>query len=798
MGLASLDAALSGLRIYQQQIDLISNNVSNVGTEGYTRKILPQTTQVVGGKSVGVLGETVVRNVDLRVQRDLWTQISAVGQYDTQAAYLGRVDQFHGAPSAGISVAAEVSKLQDSFAALANAPDDQFLLTDVVDQAQDTAGKINDLSDYLITLRNDAQSEADIVVQSINDLLEQIAALNSQIKFTGASGHSVAQVEDARDQAVQELSTLIEISIFKRGDGVLAIQTKQGVELATDTPSSISFRPTPLASTTYYPETAAGLFVGDPTQNPGAIDITQAKLGGQLGALMTLRDQTFPKQQAQLDELAHKLALRFEAQGLRLFTDSTGAIPADTPPDPSVDPPVSVAYVGFASHIQVNQIVVNDPSLIQRGTYGGTLATGASDVIRRVIEYAFGNVNYQIAANSDAATSVDIRSAATGAATLQNWLGLRSTNTVTSGISLADYASVADIITAGGTDVFGTGATETDTFILRFDDPDIGGGPYNIEIDLRTVAVSGGGAAQDLVNHITADADWANVVADFGGAVSVSTNGELVIESRSNIEIAASGVEPISATGFAFVGFNLSLSEAADPYFDVQVGNGAVTRITIEPTDTEVELLAKLNAVEGLAAQIDADGFLSLRPGGSFTNPDFGGDIKIIGGPFTTDTATLAGTLAGRATLDDNVNIVHALFGTYQNLGGGVIEGFAPLTDVEYQSETELGSGEYVAFRNTLLGPGANINTEISQSLTLKDFSQKMINEVAQELALVLSRKEDEAALQELLNQKFLDDSAVNIDEELGYLIVVQTAYAASARIINAVQEIFEELLAVV
>jgi flagellar hook-associated protein 1 FlgK len=101
MGLSGLDAALSGLKIYQKQIETISANVSNVGTEGYTRKILPQAAQSVGGQTVGVLARTVIRNVDINLERDLWTQVSAVGFYDVQKTYLERIDQFHGEPGAG-------------------------------------------------------------------------------------------------------------------------------------------------------------------------------------------------------------------------------------------------------------------------------------------------------------------------------------------------------------------------------------------------------------------------------------------------------------------------------------------------------------------------------------------------------------------------------------------------------------------------------------------------------------------------------------------------------------------------
>lgn len=797
MGISSLDSALSGLRINQAQIDTISNNVANVGTEGYTRKILPQSSQVVDGKSVGVLGETIIRNVDVRLQRDLWTQVSKTQFYDVQETYLTRVEQFHGAADENISVASEISQLQDTFAALANAPGDPFLLADVVDQAQDTVNKINELSDYYSTLMNDVQNEADIVVQRVNDLLEQIAELNSQIRFSTAIGSTVAATEDARDQAVKELTELIEVSTFSRGDGVVIVQTSRGIELASDTAQELFFRPTPLSSQSSYPDNVAGIFVGDPTVNANAIEITEAGIGGKLGGLVELRDKSFPKMVTQIDELAHKMALRFEAQGLRLFTDRSGGIPADSPPDPTTDPRTPVEYVGFASEIQVNRQIVNDHSLIQTGTYGGSIQTGSNEIIRRVIEFTFGSTEFQMLANSDAATSVDIQAAATGGTTLQDWLGLNSETELVSGLSLSNYASIADMLTAGGTDAFGIAPNETDTFIVRFDDPDIGGGPYDIEIDLSAVPSTGTSAAQDLVDYMVLDPDWASAVADFGATLNINSAGQMVINSRSDIEVVNSPVDPISDLGFSFVGFSETLAEAEDPYFDIQVGNNSPTRITIDPLDTEVELLSKLNAIDGLVAQIDADGFLSMRPGNSFTNPDFGGDINIVGGPFTTSGATLGGTAAGRASLDDGVNIAQALFGTYQ-ITGGVVEQASPIVDYTYQSETEVGSGVYVAFRSEYLGAGANVGTEINESRTLKDYSQKIVNEVALELSLVSSRNEDENSLRGLLEQQLLNESAVNIDEELGHLIVVQTGYSASARVISAVQEIFDELMTVI
>ncbi|MEZ5919623.1 MAG: flagellar hook-associated protein FlgK [Alphaproteobacteria bacterium] len=799
MGLASLDAALSGLRISQQQISVISNNVANVSTPGFTRKILPQSTQAVNGVSIGVTGETIIRQVDLSLERDLWTQVSAVGYLDIQQTYLNRIQKFHGPPDKELSVAAEISRLRDSFSALADSPEDPFLLAGTVDQATDTANKINNLSALITQLRNDAQDELAITVERANDLLVQIANLNDQVSVNLSVGRSAALMQDKRDEAIKELAGLIDISFFTRGDGVLVVQTSEGVELASDKAERLTFRPTSQSATTYYPVSANGIFVGDPVTNPAAIDITQRSPGGKIGGLLALRDTTFPKQMAQLDELAHKLALRFEAQGLRLFTDASGTIPPDTAPDPTTVPnPTPVSYTGFSARIQVNASILADHNVLRTGTYGANVAAGSNEVIRRIVEFAFQDINYQ-----QATGDIDLRVSANAPPnnTLQNYLGLFSENRVAGTVDLTAYAGVADIIAAGGPTVFGTAPNETDRFTITFSDPDLAGGPYSVSLDLRTIIPSGFSAAQDLVDAIQADANWANIQADFNGAVSIGPNGELVLESRGDIAIAAAGAEPLSSTGFAFLGLSPATYEATDPSFNIHVGNNPSVKITIGPGDDETDLLAQLAGVPGLAVDTDAflpagDGFLRLRPGNDFLDPDFGGDIRIVGGPFESDPALAGEPSIAALGAGNGINIVSALFGSFN--AGPPAQDFSPVADTGYASETNGALGPPVptlSFRETLLGPGANISTRVNGALTLVDFAQKMVNEHAQEVLLVESRAADEDSLREVLQDQLLSESGVNLDEELGHLVVVQTAYSAAARVINAVDELFKELL---
>ncbi|MFP4313401.1 MAG: flagellar hook-associated protein FlgK [Alphaproteobacteria bacterium] len=802
MGLSSLDAALTGLRASQKQISVISNNVANVNTPGYSRKILPQSAQSLNGETVGVATGIITRNVDLNLERDLWTQISAVGGLEVRQSYLQRIEKFHGPPDAELSVAAEISRLHDAFAALSDTPEDSFLLSQTVLQAEDTAQKINELGNLILQSRNDVQDDMDTTITRANQLLSQIAELNDTIQDNQNISRSTALAEDQRDEAIKELADLIDISFFKRGDGVLVVQTTQGVELANTTAKELYFSPSPLSASAYYPEGAAPVYVvdqgfaGDPETSVSAINITESDLGGRLGGLIELRDADFPRQMAQIDELAHKMATRFEAQGLMLFTDPSGNVPADTPPDPNAGPPPTpVEYVGFSTQIRVNSAIQADNSLIQQGTYSATnIQEGSSEVIRRVLEFTFGATDYQQAFNGDPATQVDI--ALTGTNDLQTWLGLDSSTIITGANDLSAYPNVGALVTTAGGDL----DPGNDTFRLTFEEPRIPLGPVSIDISLANAALQPGATAVDqIAAEIDAQIALAALPAGLTADASVGTNGELILTSNGSVTLDASAPpNAMGATGISYLGLSENTFAPQDPYFDVQVGQADPVRITIEPGDFTADLLTKLQAVPNLAARVDANGNLQLRPGDddTFTDQSFGGDLKIIGGPFTTNGAAYSDTAAPgtRINIDDDINIASALFGTY-SISGGVVQNDSPVTTISYQSQISASTTNTVAFRQDFLGPGANISTGVIGSSRLIDYAQKMVNQHASELVTTENRIADEESLRDLLQTQLYNDSGVNLDEELSNLVLYQTAFSASARVVTAVDEMFQELL---
>lgn len=813
MTFQALNTAITGLRAAQSQLSVISNNVTNATTPGYNRQILPQETQLLRetGTTVGVLTSKVIRDVDMNLQRDLWTQISAAKAQDVQVQYMQQIQTFNGPPDKEFSIAAKLGELRDSFSALSDIPDDTVALEATLYSATIVADKFNDYANLLTQLRNDAQGDIQTSINTVNSLLEEITNINLQIRGAERFNSSVAGLQDERDIAIKALAEEIDITFFERADGVMVVQNNQGQLLAGDYANKLEFEAVPLGAMLYYPETASGIIlVSTANGQERRTDITERIGAGNLGGLIKIRDEILPSYTAQLDELAFQTAYRFEQQGLKLFTDQNGNLPAPDAPDPlSLPLPTPVDYVDFARNIEVNKFVRNDVTLLQSGTYDTdvTLPTGDNSVIRRVLEFAFGDVNYQ-----EAVGNVDLVNI--GAATdLQEHLGLTSTNRVVLGTDFSSFPAIDDGL-VGTNDIF----ESFQDLLLNFPADDeiqftfeetrgAGFGPTTVSLDLSDAQANFpiGGPINNALDQIIAELN--NQIALAGltpDQANATTNGygQLIIESTGNVTIAGQGFPNAAGPGFIeAIGIPEGTFTTEDPSFNVQVGNGEVYNITIEPGDTFVELQAKLEynpltetGVPGLFVDIDGvTGQLTLRPGVDDTNwgpldtePVFGGDIRITSDQFASNVA-----LNGAP---DGLSVVASLFGNFTGVGPTLRE-TSPTTSVGYSFEITNGSNTFTNIRNRALGPNAAISTGIFSATNILDFAQKMIDEQAQDYIQAESAFDNEDTLRGIIQRQFSDRSGVNIDEEMSNLIIVQTAYAAAARTITAADEMFQELL---
>lgn len=607
----AIDSAISGLRIAQQALTVASNNIANASTPGYTRKTLPQQNMLIAGQSVGAEALPLSRVVNRALITDVNRQTALTEGYNVTAKYLNRIQDFQGPPNAGRALSSQVTNLANIFTQLSSTPDNLTLLSQTVNVAQQTANRINDFSKMLTTMRNDAEADISTAIADINQSLDSIARLNVQITSYAGQGQSTADLEDQRDLAIKNVAKYIDITTFPT-DSTINVITKQGEMLADATPHLLYFQRSNILPSSYYPGGGVtGITVDSPTGN----DVTTTGLGGQLGALLDLRDETLPQYMAQLDEFSYQLANRFQNEGLKLFTDVNGTVP---PAAPNVSPPLG--YVGFSSIIQVNSAVVLDPNLIRNGTTGGVQLPGSNEVIRRVAQFAFGSFQYQQASGTTPILGI-------GALTAN--LPLVTRASVVGTVNIAAYAPDLSAV---------PGLTTPTTFTLS-----IGGVPQTINI----------GAADTAANLVT------TINGFFPGAASINSLGQLAIAANATIIISDGPVgppAPVGAGGIAALGLSFATTLQPQPSFQVQVGTQAPVTISIAPADTSVQLLLKLNAVPGLQAVLNGANGLLLTP----LN---GGDIQLtdgLGTPLTimgVTTSNIAHSTFQQNNLGPNSNL---------------------------------------------------------------------------------------------------------------------------------------------
>ena len=94
--------AVTGLQLNQRALDITSQNVANVNTEGYSRKIIEQQAMVIDGQGAGVKIAAITRRVDEFLLKDMRETLGRMLRFFTQSA----------SPAMGRGVSTEASKVR--------------------------------------------------------------------------------------------------------------------------------------------------------------------------------------------------------------------------------------------------------------------------------------------------------------------------------------------------------------------------------------------------------------------------------------------------------------------------------------------------------------------------------------------------------------------------------------------------------------------------------------------------------------------------------------------------------------
>ncbi|MGE5514901.1 MAG: flagellar hook-associated protein FlgK [Bacteroidota bacterium] len=339
-----LNTALSGLLTSQRGLDVVSQNVVNLNTKGYTRKVMNPESRVLAGNGAGVQEGSVSRMVNQGLLKDIRRQFTATGKLEVEQSYYPRIDDLFGEVSDQTSIAHKVNDLYSSFNTLAGEVNKPATQWSTVQSAQDVADLTNSMTKSLQDYRVQADRDVEQTVTQINTLLTSIHDLNQKIVKNSAVASGTSDLEDKRDQALSDLSKLVDVQYYYRTDNSLTIFSTSGQMLLDNKPQLLNYS---ASSTTDTWMTAAGGQFSKITVDGGTTDFGSEVAGGKLKALLDLRDKTVPNLQANLDEMSAQLRdqinqvhnrgtslpnVSYSYQGTRVFAQQGDIVsnPADT------------------------------------------------------------------------------------------------------------------------------------------------------------------------------------------------------------------------------------------------------------------------------------------------------------------------------------------------------------------------------------------------------------------------------------------------------------------------------------
>ena len=302
----ALRTARSGLLVNQQTLDVVANNIANVNSEGYSRKIVSTETRVLNGVASGVQISEITRRVDEGLLKNIRIELAELNKFTVQDDFFARTQDLFGKPGENSSLSHLFENFTSALELLAVSPNRSLEQAEVVRRAQDVTFALQNMSETIQELRQQADVAIADTVTEMNKIVASIDQLNEDIITNGSVGRDVTDLKDQRDQRIDRLSELVDIRFFFRSDGDVVVFTSGGRTLVDTIPPKIthSAASSVSASTTKNEGDFTGIFVGTIVARN---DITSELRGGQLKGLVDLRDDILANMQSQLDEFAAEM-----------------------------------------------------------------------------------------------------------------------------------------------------------------------------------------------------------------------------------------------------------------------------------------------------------------------------------------------------------------------------------------------------------------------------------------------------------------------------------------------------------
>lgn len=294
--------AARGIATTEKKLSVLASNINNADQAGYTRKIYQTNVLTSNGITTQMDGQVMQASVNKSLIKSIISQASGYAKSQTLADYLGSYSQSYGSTAEGsATLGSSFNALMTALQTLESEPAQSSSKAQAIASAQMMVSQLNSLSASVQVARTNVSHDIAASVDTINETLRTLEMLNAKIGAAGGTGDDLANLEDQRTLALQELSAEIGIQYFTDDQNQLRIYTSGGDMLLGSKAATLSYTDVGTASrSTVYPGGFSGIMLN-------GRDITPNVNSGALGALVELRDVTLPGEQEKLDELAHSL-----------------------------------------------------------------------------------------------------------------------------------------------------------------------------------------------------------------------------------------------------------------------------------------------------------------------------------------------------------------------------------------------------------------------------------------------------------------------------------------------------------
>jgi len=207
-------------------LQVTGNNVANANTAGYSRQSVELATSLSQQTGSGFFGKgvdvaTVTRAHSDFLTREAATTAALAAADDARNKQLLQLEKVFPTGENGLGYAAQ--QVFNAFVDVSNKPQDSAARQVALARVGDLAAQFRGASEQLDSIQAGITQDLKTGVASLNSLTTRIADLNGKIALAKGSGHEPNTLLDQRDQAIADLSKIVQVTTVAAADGSVAV-----------------------------------------------------------------------------------------------------------------------------------------------------------------------------------------------------------------------------------------------------------------------------------------------------------------------------------------------------------------------------------------------------------------------------------------------------------------------------------------------------------------------------------------------------------------------------------------------